>query len=169
MGNACNISTSAKWYRDTVVYHWTRYSLRPVTHCHGPRKPLSKYSFSFPLGSDPPNRGILAHGGSVTPSQHVDVLSNLFSIQSNFTQRYGDTSRMRWEKELTATIFGLFTWILNLVHRFGYIYHRQYHIASLKLAAVSFFPNTSKGIFKDRNIFIYFFSFSWRAQRNGRS
>lgn len=31
--NAYNISTSAKWYRDTVVYHRGSYSPRPVTHC----------------------------------------------------------------------------------------------------------------------------------------
>lgn len=31
--NAHNISTSAKWYRDTVVYHRASYKLLPVTHC----------------------------------------------------------------------------------------------------------------------------------------
>lgn len=31
--NAYNISTSAKWYRDTVVYHRASYRPLPVTHC----------------------------------------------------------------------------------------------------------------------------------------
>lgn len=46
--NAYNISTSAKWYRDTVVYHRGSYSPRPVTHCRA--YVVSRY----PFGSYPP-------------------------------------------------------------------------------------------------------------------
>lgn len=47
--NAYNISTSAKWYRDTVVYHRGSYSPRPVTHCRA-YVVVSRY----PFGSYPP-------------------------------------------------------------------------------------------------------------------
>lgn len=46
--NAYNISTSAKWYRDTVVYHRGSYSPRPATHCRA--YVVSRY----PFGSYPP-------------------------------------------------------------------------------------------------------------------
>lgn len=46
--NAYNISTSAKWYRDTVVYHCASYRLLPVTHC--PAYVVSSNAFgSHPL------------------------------------------------------------------------------------------------------------------------
>lgn len=49
--NAYNISTSAKWYRDTVVYHRGSYSLRPVTHCRARTSslPLSVWLVSTAL------------------------------------------------------------------------------------------------------------------------
>lgn len=48
--NAYNISTSAKWYRDTVVYHRASYRLLPVTHC--PAYVVSSNAFgSYPLWS----------------------------------------------------------------------------------------------------------------------
>lgn len=40
---AYNISTSAKWYRDTVVYHRTSYSPRPVTHCRASLEAFGSY------------------------------------------------------------------------------------------------------------------------------
>lgn len=46
--NAYNISTSAKSYRDTVVYHQGSYSPRSVTHCRA--YVVSRY----PFGSYPP-------------------------------------------------------------------------------------------------------------------
>jgi len=47
--NAYNISTSAKWYRDTVVYHRGSYSPRPVTHCRA-----YVVVSCYPFGSYPP-------------------------------------------------------------------------------------------------------------------
>lgn len=46
--NAYNISTSAKWCRDTLVYHAASYRLLPVTHC--PACVVSSDAF----GSRPP-------------------------------------------------------------------------------------------------------------------
>ena len=43
---AYNISTSAKWYRDTVVYHWASYSPRPVTHCRASLEAFGSYPHS---------------------------------------------------------------------------------------------------------------------------
>ena len=40
---AYNISTSAKWYRDTVVYHRASYSPRPVTHCRASLEAFGSY------------------------------------------------------------------------------------------------------------------------------
>lgn len=67
--NAHNISTSAKWYRDTVVYHQGSYSPRPVTHCRA--YVVSRY----PFGSYPPRCSmarIVRHARS-TPFEKLRV------------------------------------------------------------------------------------------------
>lgn len=66
--NAYNISTSAKWYRDTVVYHRGSYSPRPVTHCRA--YVVSRY----PFGSYPPRCSmarIVRHVRSTPLKNHV--------------------------------------------------------------------------------------------------
>lgn len=70
--NAYNISTSAKWYRDTVVYHRGSYSPRPVTHCRA-YVVVSRY----PFGSYPPRCSmvrIVRHARS-TPLKNRACLS----------------------------------------------------------------------------------------------
>lgn len=62
--NAYNISTSAKWYRDTVVYHRWSYSPRPVTHCRA-------YVVScYPFGSYPPR----CFYGANRASREIDAI-----------------------------------------------------------------------------------------------
>jgi len=71
--NVYNISTSAKWYRDTVVYHRGSYSPRPVTHCRA--YVVSRY----PFGSYPPRCSmvrIVRHARS-TPLKNRACLSEV--------------------------------------------------------------------------------------------
>lgn len=72
--NAYNISTSAKWYRDTVVYHRGSYSPRPVTHCRA-YVVVSRY----PFGSYPPRCSmvrIVRHARSTLLKNRVCLSGN---------------------------------------------------------------------------------------------
>jgi len=56
--NVYNISTSAKWYRDTVVYHRGSYSPRPVTHCRVRRLSVWLVSTALLYGANRASREI---------------------------------------------------------------------------------------------------------------
>lgn len=69
--NAYNISTSAKWYRDTVVYHRGSYSPRPVTHCRA-----YVVVSCYPFGSYPPRCSMMRHARSTPLKNHTCLSGN---------------------------------------------------------------------------------------------
>lgn len=83
--NAYNISTSAKWYRDTVVYHRGSYSPRPVTHCRA-YVVVSRY----PFGSNPPRCSmvrIVRHARSTSLKNRACLSGNCWRSRSGERRR----------------------------------------------------------------------------------
>lgn len=81
--NAYNISTSAKWYRDTVVYHQGSYSPRPVTHCRA--YVVSRY----PFGSYPPRCSmarIVRHARSTPLKNHACLFERFHEMHGGRTK-----------------------------------------------------------------------------------
>lgn len=74
---------SAKWYRDTVVYHRGSYSPRPVTHCRA--YVVSRY----PFGSYPPRCSmarIVRHARSMPLKNRACLSGNCWRLRDENVQ-----------------------------------------------------------------------------------